>query len=473
MIDRRRWAPSARMRILGWYVLLLAVALAAALFIQRTYLLGQVVADTDAALDQEVEELRQLAGGIDPATGEPFAGDVRAIFDTYFERNVPLESELVLTFVGGSPYKAGPTGAEFASEELMVTWAAVESPVRDEADTARGSFRYVAVPLVDGDEAGGVLVAGFFMKERLATVDASFRVGALVLGSIFVLASVVAWIAAGDVLRPVRLLTDTARNISQSDLTRRIPVEGDDEVARLAATFNDMLDRLQQAFETQRRFVDDAGHELRTPITVVRGQLELLDGDPEERAETMRLVNSELDRMSRIVEDLLILARLETPDFIATHPVDLDDFMIEMKAKAATSPDRSVDLEVADEGVFLADEQRLTQAVANLVRNSFEHGGDEVRVTLGGQMRGDEVRIWVEDDGPGIPDEVRDHLFERFYRGRFGRRSTGGAGLGLSIVRAIAEGHGGQVELDSRPGRTRFTLVLPAMTPMEDEWQES
>lgn len=467
----RRWSPSARWRILGWYVGLLAFAMVATLLIQRSYLQGQMVANTEEAIDQEVEELRQLAAGIDPATGEAFAGDLPAIFDTYFDRNVPLAGEIVATFVEGEPFQAGP-GRVSVSPELIDTWASVQEPLRDVVDTEDGPLRFVAVPLLgENDAPSGVFVAGFYMADREATVDATLRVGGLVLGSIFILASVVAWVAAGDVLRPVRLVTDTARSISESDLTQRIPVTGDDEVGRLAGTFNEMLDRLEDSFATQRRFVDDAGHELRTPITVIRGQLEMLDDDPEERAETMRLVNTELDRMSRIVEDLLALARSETPDFISTHPIDLSDFMAEMLVKANGLAD-GVTLEVAEPGVFDGDAQRLTQAVTNLVRNSAEHGGPDVSITIGGRLEGDSVRIWVEDDGPGVPEEVAGEIFERFYRGRE-RRTSFGAGLGLPIVRAIVEGHGGTVDLDSRPGRTRFTLTLPAESVEEDPWPES
>src|SRR5690606_31727254 len=146
-------------------------------------------------------------------------------------------------------------------------------------------------------------------------------------------------------------------------------------------------------------------------------QLELLGDDPEERKQTMEVVNSELDRMSRMVEDLLILARSETPDFIESHPVDLAEYKEEMRLKVSGLVGRGVTLEKADLGVFTAVRQRLTQAVTNLVRNSVEHGGHDVNVVIGAVIAGDEVRIWVEDDGPGVPDEVKAHMFERFYRG--------------------------------------------------------
>jgi signal transduction histidine kinase len=450
------------MRILGWYVLLLAVALTTALLIQRAYLRQQVVSSTDLALDQEIGELRQLAGGIDPDTGEDFAGDLEAIFDTYFERNVPLAGEAVVTIIDGDAYKLGIIGTEFQGTALMEHWRELTLPERDQVDSELGPVRYLAIPMADGDQVGGVFVAAFLLQDELDRVDEITRVAGLVLGSIFLLASVVAWIAAGEVLRPLRLLDEMARSIGESDLSRRIPVEGEDEIANLARTFNEMLNRLEEAFATQRRFVDDAGHELRTPITVIRGQLEVLGDDPKERAETMRVVGGELDRMSRIVDDLLVLARAEQPDFIATHPIDLKELIEDLAFKAAALSGREVMVEAAEAGVIQGDRQRLTQAVMNLTQNAFEHGPPGVEVRIGGQIVGSMAGIWVADNGPGIPPEVTGRLFERFYRGRSARKPSRGAGLGLSIVRAIAEGHGGRVELDTHESGTTFTLVIPA-----------
>ncbi len=456
-----RWAPSARMRILGWYVLLLAVAMTAALFIQRAFLLDQVISDADLALDQEVSELRQLAGGVDPETGEPFAGDVGAIFDTFLARNVTLTDEAIVTIVGGTPYKSDVLGSSFEATDLMEHWSSLKQSERNQVDTELGPVRYLAVPLVGNETSGGVFVVNVLLENQLDRVEGVVRVGALVLGSIFVIASAVAWVAAGEVLRPLRLLSETTRSITDTDLSRRIPAEGDDEIADLARTFNEMLDRLEQAFATQQAFVDDAGHELRTPITVIRGQLEVLGDDPEERRETILLVTGELDRMSRIVEDMLVLATVEQPDFIQAHPLDLAEFVDEMAVKASSLSDRPVVVTASEPAVVRGDRQRLTQAVMNLIRNAFEHTGPEVNVTLGAQANGTWTRIWVGDDGPGIPVEERQRLFERFSRGRSGRRRTEGAGLGLSIVKAIAEGHGGRVDLETGEQGSTFAIVIP------------
>jgi signal transduction histidine kinase len=457
------------MRILGWYVALLAVALVPALLIQRSFLLDQVVSGADQALDQEVSELRQLAGGVDPETGEPFAGDVAAIYDTYLERNVPLSDEAVVTIVAGVPYKSDLAGASFQGTDLLEHWASLQIPERDQVDTDAGPIRYLAITLASDDAVGGVFVVAIALEEQLANVDGVIRVGALVLGSILLISTAVAWIAAGEVLRPLRLLSETARSITETDLSGRIPVEGEDEITELARTFNDMLDRLEEAFDTQRRFADDASHELRTPITVIRGQLEVLGDDPAEREATIRLVTGELDRMSRVVEDLLVLTKAEQPDFIQPHPIDLAEFTDELALKATALSARPVSATARDHAVVLGDRQRLTQAVMNLARNAVEHTPETAAVSLGGRANGEWARIWVADTGPGIPEADQARLFDRFARGEPGRRRTGGAGLGLSIVKAIAEGHGGSVELESGSTGTTFTIVIPIAGPSQAE----
>ncbi|MGH8911235.1 MAG: sensor histidine kinase, partial [Acidimicrobiia bacterium] len=383
MTERPAKAPSARTRILGWYVLLLAIALVAGLLIQRSFLLRAVTSDVNKALDQEVGELEQLVEvGIDPDTGEPFAGDLAVVFTTYLERNVALEGEAVVTIIQGQPYRGDAGGQAYRETALVERWSAIEESTRETVETPDGQVRYLAIPMLIAGEQEGVFVVAVNMEQRLGAVDDLIRIGALVYGSIFLLASLAAWIVAGSVLGPLRLLGETARSISETDLTQRIPVEGDDEIAELARTFNAMLDRLEGGFANQRRFVDDAGHELRTPITVIRGNLELLGDDPAERADTVRLVTTELDSMARIVDDLLALAKAEQPDFLQTHPIDLPEFVDEIARRAESLGDRSLTVEPVAPLVFAADGQRLNQAVMNLIRNAYEHTPPESEVTL-------------------------------------------------------------------------------------------
>lgn len=460
--DARRRVPAARTRILGWYIALLTVALVGALFLQRAFLLAQASAEIDDQLDQEVAELRQLAGGINPETGDPFGPDTAAIFDLFLGRNVALEGEAVITLVDGRLYKTDISGAALVTAPLVREWAALRGTDRREVDVDTRRVRYLAVPLIYNDEALGTFIVTSDVSMRLDRVNSAVRIGAIVYGSILVLASALAWVAAGAILRPLRDLNEAARSITESDLSGRIPVEGNDELAEMSRTFNSMLDRLEQAFSIQRRFIDDAGHELRTPITIIRGNLELIGDDPDEQAATMRLVTDELDRMARIVDDLLVLAKSDQPDFVQVHPLDLAELTHELATKAAALGDRGWAVEEAADVVLVADRQRLTQAMMNLIRNAIEHTPPEVLVTLGSRLSDATARIWVSDRGPGIPAEDRGKLFDRFARGQGGRRATGGAGLGLAIVKTIAEAHGGGVEVDSMIGLgTTFTLVIP------------
>jgi signal transduction histidine kinase len=247
-------------------------------------------------------------------------------------------------------------------------------------------------------------------------------------------------------------------------LSRRIEVTGTDDVYALAATFNAMLDRLEAAFTAQRSFLDDAGHELRTPITVVRGNIELLDStDARDVEEVRALVLDELDRMARLVDELTLLAKAQRPDFVRVGPVDLSSFTDDLMLLLQPLGARGWVLESRAADVITADRQRLTQAVLQLAKNAVgaTSEGDVIAVGTSVDRIRREVRVWVRDTGSGVPPEDRTRIFERFARGGTADLVEG-SGLGLAIVAAIAEGHGGTVELDSTVGcGSTFTLLLP------------
>ena len=287
--------------------------------------------------------------------------------------------------------------------------------------------------------------------------------------AVLLLGSLLAWRLADRVLTPVTALTATARSISETDLSRRIPVEGRDEVAQLAETFNEMLDRLERAFGAQRTLVDDAGHELKTPLTIVRGHLELLEDDPEPRRETLALVMDELDRMGRIIDDLLLLAKHEQPDFLDLATVEVGMLTDEVEAKLRALSDGAWVVESRGRGVIVADRHRLTQALVQLGQNAVRHGGDAGPIAVGSAVSDGEARFWIRDGGRGIELRDQERVFERFRRGT-GLSRQEGAGLGLAIVKAIAEAHHGRVELKSRPGAgATFTLVVPVDQPGAEE----
>jgi two-component system OmpR family sensor kinase len=467
MMTEPRLRPGFRGRVLGSFVALVAGATLVGLFVQRAVLLERLDREVDASLEQERTELGSLAEGRDPATGELFAGDVAAIFDTFLARNVPLEGEAFFTFVDGVPYKSSPAPVRLdADATLAAEWGSLSEGDRGRLSTAAGPVRYVAVPLIFEGRTSGVFVVANFLRGERDEIEAGIRVSAGVAVGVLLAATALAWVVAGRLLRPIRQLTETAEAISDTDLSQRIPVEGDDEIARLGRRFNEMLDRLAASFAVQRAFVDDAGHELRTPITIVRGHLELMGDDPEDRRATVALVTDELDRMARIVDDLLLLAKAEQPDFVQPDRVEAADLTADLLAKARALGDRRWRLDACATGELQADRQRISQAVLNLARNAIEHTQPGGEVGMGSAWGPEGLRLWVRDTGPGVDPADRDRIFDRFARGGAGRRRSEGAGLGLAIVQTVVQAHGGRVELESPPGAgATFTIVLPGAPP--------
>jgi signal transduction histidine kinase len=448
-------------------VILLAVASLVSVFVARQVLIVRLDDRIQDDLAQEVREFRTLAvEGTDPATGRPFGDNVNRIFKVFLSRNVPGEGEELITIPRrGKPRYQRSDRAEFVIADPYVSrWQRLEQEEEGEIDTPAGEAEYLAVPVTFGDRSLGSFVVAIFSAQEREEVAEVVRIVAAVSAGVLLLATVIAFLTAGRVLAPIRGLRDAARTITGTDLTRRIDVEGNDEIAELGTTFNQMLDRLDDAFSSQREFVRDAGHELRTPITVIRGHLELLamEEDPRERTETIAIVTDELDRMSRFVDDLLLLARAERPDFLEFETVDVEDLSTDLLAKAQSLGPREWSLEMSGRGIIVADRQRLTQAVMNLADNAVHHTGDGEEIALGSAVNARYARFWVRDSGPGIDPDERDAIFERLSRGRRANASYEGTGLGLAIVRAIAEAHGGRVELTSEPGSgALFVVVVP------------
>jgi two-component system, OmpR family, sensor kinase len=223
-----------------------------------------------------------------------------------------------------------------------------------------------------------------------------------------------------------------------------------------------MLTRIESAFVSQRQLLDDAGHELRTPLTVMRGHLELMDPrHPEEVSETQELLVDEVDRMSRLVEDLVLLSKSQRPDFLNRAEVDLNTLTKHLLSKARALGDRAWQLGPCADGHLIGDEQRLTQAVLQLAHNAVKHTDPAETIQIGSRITPQAAELWVSDHGEGVPLFERNKIFERFSRSSV-RPDDDGTGLGLSIVRAIAEAHGGEVLLeDVLPRGSRFTIVIP------------
>ena len=474
-VESQRWfgaARSTRIRIVGSFLLLLAIAAIVSVFAIRAVLLIRLDDRVRDAGQQEVLELdRLLAVGRDPETGQPFTTP-SALFDAYLARNVPSSEEALITFVDGQFYRSAM--ARFPLDRLpdavLTDWAELSSRVPiDEVEAVTGRYEtdlgiahYRVRRVVLGGD-GGAFVVTILPAGELDEIDELQSYGVVITIGILFVGAAIAWLIAGRILQPVRLLTETASSISQSDLTRRIEVRGVTEAAEMARSFNGMLDRLEAVFRSQREFVRDASHELRDPLTICSGHLELLPDDPEERERSIALVMDEIERMGRIVDDLQLLADTEQPDFLQPEPVDLGLFTHELVGKISMLGRRSWSLDASAEGSFSADRHRLTEAALNLAHNAVQHTSPDDVIAIGTELTSaGELRLWVRDTGTGITVFDQSRIFRRFTRGRGARRLYRGSGLGLAIVTAIAKAHGGRVELESRIGEgSTFTLVIP------------
>lgn len=471
---RRPLLGDVRTRVLFSFLILLVVSTAASLLVLREVLFSRIGSEVQERLTDQVDELRDLTEqGTDPESGEPLQGDLERIFEVFLRRERSLDDGSLTAFINGERFDSAPPAF---LQTTLAPLSAISEPASGELSDPLGDVRYVAVPVSGGGDEG-VLVAGKLLNDERDRVESAVRIAAGVSIVITLLASLFIWLAAGRAVQPLRALARTTRTITETDLSDRVVVNGESEIAELGRTFNDMLDRLQSAFASQKEFLADVGHELRTPITVIRGHLETLGDDPGERREATAVINDELQRMSRLVDDLLLLARSDRPDFLRVEPLDLDVLTHELFAKARTLGVRRWLIDEADVGLVHADPHRLTSAVMNLAENAVRHTRGDEAIALGSSLEDGVVRLWVRDEGRGIAQTEQERIFERFAAAPQSVPSHG-AGLGLAIVTAIAEAHDGHVELQSEPeAGSKFTIVIPSgESPPEETgsaWQES
>lgn len=474
----RRIFFGIRTRLIAWCAVLMAGSLGISVLAVRQVLSLRLQERSKNNLLQEIQEFRQLLQqsaivGIASRLSLSSTGikETAALFDTFLSGNIPNEGEFMLALIDGQLYKSSPAALPESlrqDSKYLNRWAKLTQPEKGELVTPTDTLHYWAEPVTIQGETRGVFVVIKSAAEDWQKVNETTAVMLLVTLAVSVIASAITWIAAGRVIAPLRSLTATAHSISESNVSQRIPVRGSDEIAELAITFNEMLDRLQAAFTSQRNFISDAGHELRTPITVIRGHLELLGDHPQEGAETVALVLDELERMSRLVNDLLLLAKAESPDFLTLETVEVSAFTEEVYAKAKALGDRDWQLESKASGKIVADRHRLTQVLMNLAQNAAQHTSAGDAIVLGSALTNGHVRFWVRDTGTGIAPGDRERIFERFARAANSRRRSEGAGLGLAIVKAIVEAHGGRVELESQLGKgSTFTLAVPVKPPFD------
>ncbi|MEA2128319.1 MAG: two-component system, OmpR family, sensor kinase [Solirubrobacteraceae bacterium] len=465
-----------RITLLTAGVVVICVAIAFAAVYERTD--RGLTSRADEDLRSEMADLQHVvrAGSHEPDAlveraqaylgRQPFQPTSHVIFVVpRGRRPVTNEPELLGIESDDDPPNVSDEAAEHAAaRRFLASPIGSSEPRLPEA----GRVRLLVVEI----RSGGRAIARIGIGEPTAARDRAADVvldGFLLAGALAVLGALIGGFAiATRIVAPLRRMAAVTTRVDGGDLSPRMGTGGRrDEVRALADSFDLMLNRLQDAFDRQGAFVADASHELRTPLTVIRGQLEVLalEAHParEHVQRVARMVGVEVERMERLVEDLLVLAQADEPSFLRRVPVDLADYLRDLSDGLFNTADRRFELGPVPIRVLDVDPDRMAQALRNLIRNAIAHTRPGGLVHLSAEQRGDTVLIVVDDDGPGIPEDQRARIFDRFQRADSGRaRATGGAGLGLAIARAIVVAHGGQIEIADAPaGGARFVVELP------------
>jgi signal transduction histidine kinase len=361
-----------------------------------------------------------------------------------------------------------PAGEVVASSPNMAGRLAV-------ARLAPGQSAQVVTPLDDDEflmvaegaqtpDSPRIVLVGRALVDVLDATTVITRLLVIGLPLLVAVVALTTWLAVGRALAPVEAIRREVDEISAAQLHRRVPQpRADDEIGRLAATMNRMLERLESARNSQRRFVSDASHELRSPITVIRQHAEVALAHPDRvtAAELAEVVLAEQQRMQLLVEDLLLLARADEHAPLARAAVDLDDLAFEEGHRLRDTTSKRVDTSGVSAARVQGDADSLRRMMRNVGENAARHASSRVDIALA--ERDDEAVLTIDDDGPGIPESERARVLQRFVRLDEARsRDDGGSGLGLSIVDEVVRAHGGSVSIEQSPlGGARVQITLP------------
>ena len=463
----RRIFWETRTYIFLWYLAVMAVFIGLSVPIFSILILRTVNARVEEELTEELEAFDTLIDE-QKKTKEGLTHENLPRFLKYFlSVRLPEDDTFLITILDGDFFSSSPRALPntvWESTELMTYFLELNKSERNRYKTSDpniGEIMYLTRPVIaEGQIRGLFVVLHTTAGERQEILESEITV-TKVLFIVLFFALFLAWIASGKILAPLRSLSTTALAISESDLSQRIPVQGTGEMAEVAMTFNKMMDRLEAAFTSQQALINDASHELRTPITIIDCYLEQLKTDSEEQKKIVKLLKDELNRMNRLVNDLLLLAKAERPDFLNCEIIEIGTFTEQLYTKATTLAKRNWSLEVKGTGRIIADPQRLTQAFLNLAHNATKYTTEDDVIGVGATLSKGKFYLWVRDTGEGIDTAHQKKIFERFERNVNGRRCEG-LGLGLAIVKAIASAHQGWVELKSKVGiGSTFTIVIP------------
>ena len=474
---------SARARILG--AILAVACIGLAIVGSVTFLLQRerVIADVDDRLFAQVRMLEVVAGTTDEPTDDAASGTTTAVealdpedydsIEDYLHDAVALlvagQNEASVAVIEGVPRYRPETlsGFDISQEYALIERAVAETQAKDgavrgTAMTDQGSLRYIAIPVeVDGDPRTGVYIRAVDLGAELAPVTTAVTTYWIAAVAMVAAIAVVGWFVAGRLLSPIRDLRDAADSITITDLSQRLPEQGNNDISDMTRTVNSMLDRLEGSVDVQRQLLDDVRHELKTPITIIRGHLEMMNpADATDVRSTREIGIAELDRMTRLVDDIDLLATVEGEQF-EMAPVDLAGLTARVGELVTAIPGHEWSVDAQAAGVIRANHDRLLQAWLQLADNAAKYTPEGAPIEIGSSLDETDARLWVRDHGPGIPPAARHRIFRRFDRAH-GKRTVGGSGLGLAIVDAITKAHGGRCVVSDTPGGgATFTIHLP------------
>ena len=402
-------------------------------------------------------------------------GQLANLFNIYLSRRIPEDDTYLIGVLNEDFYRSSPEALpktlqpESSLMQSLIKIQTVQEGIKLQPNTKTGNILYIVRPIRFQEQIIGRLVVVHAIRGEQEEAFETLKVVFWVMIGVFILSVVVTWFMAGKVLSPLSSIISTAIKITETNLNERIEIQTSGELAELANSFNAMMNRLEAAFISQKHFVNDIGHELRTPITIIRGHLELIDLDQASsiEQETIDLVIDEIDRMIRLVKDLSLLAKSEHPDFLLLETIDAQSFLNVLSAKVQALGNRNWQFQGKVKGILVGDRQRLTQAVMNLAQNAVQHTQECDRITLGASLNHGKLRIWVQDTGEGIDISEQERIFERFARVKNSHRHSDGSGLGLSIVRGIVEAHRGSIQLQSQPGTGSTFLIVIPLNPLQ------
>ena len=455
---------SLRLRLALWYVLLLAIILAA--FSAGIYwaLRHNLYANLDNSIEARANDLLAI---VRYEEGRPsLAGSLAANSPDLGEQFVRVyDAAGSLTFDNSGD--AGTVPIHAAAVQKALAGGVTTRSVSGGDDP----FRVLVVPIERDGAVTGVLEVGRAADDVSDTLSTVLLILAVAYPGTLALASLGGVFLAGRALSPIDRITRLARRTSAEDLSQRLNLRlPDDEVGRLARTFDEMIARLDGAFRRQRQFTADASHELRTPLTAIKGQVEVALSRPREAEayrEVLQVVNEETNRLIRMVGSLLTLARADAGQIpLSREVIDVSQLVsgaVEQVRPAAEQEGVAITVAQGPALTLRADEDLLLQLLLNLLDNAIKCTARGGRVDVGWRADGRRADLWVRDTGTGIAAEDLPYIFDRFYRVDKARsRAEGGTGLGLAISRWIAEAHGGSISVESEPGRgSAFTVRLP------------